>query len=86
MLTSTFVACFALFSDLNSPFSGSYSIATSADQLRTIRTTLNASARQEEREAEKSVKEHVTVETQQTLTQQVKNITMSGTGTNGSDE
>jgi hypothetical protein len=86
MLTSTFVACFALFSDLNSPFSGSYSIATSADQLRTIRITLNASARQEEREAEKNGKEHVTVETQRTFSRQVKNITTSGTGTNGSEE
>lgn len=53
MLTSTFVACFALFSDLGTPFSGSYSIATSAGQLRTILMTLHASAQQETREIEK---------------------------------
>ena len=88
MLTSTFVACFALFSDLNSPFSGSYSIAASADQLRTIRMTLNASAQQDERELDKKASQHASVESRQTVIsskQEVNNNdTLSVSNSNGS--
>lgn len=62
MLTSTFVACFVLFSDLGSPFSGSYSIAASADQLRTILMTLHASTQQDDRENEIKSGVHITNE------------------------
>jgi len=44
MLTATFVACFAVFLDLRSPFAGSYEILASVDQLYIIRLTLQASA------------------------------------------
>lgn len=74
MLTSTFVACFALFSDLNSPFLGSYSIASNAEQLRTIRMTLNASAQQEERETDKQAQEHGSVDSPQTATLSKQNL------------
>lgn len=43
MLVGTFVACFAVFRDLRSPFSGSYQISASVDQLHTIKMTLQAS-------------------------------------------
>lgn len=88
MLTSTFVACFALFSDLNTPFSGSYSIRASADQLRTIRMTLNASAQQEEREADKKAEEHATNESQRTVVPSKEvnnNSTVSVSNTKGND-
>jgi hypothetical protein len=43
MMVGTFVACFAVFWDLQNPFSGSYQISPSVDQLHTIRLTLQAS-------------------------------------------
>ena len=43
MLTGTFVACFAVFTDLLSPFSGSYRVSDSVDQLHIIKWTLQAS-------------------------------------------
>jgi Protein of unknown function (DUF4239) len=43
MLVGTFVACFAVFIDLRAPFSGSYQISASVDQLHTIKLTLQAS-------------------------------------------
>lgn len=43
MLVGTFVACFAVFRDLRNPFSGSYQISASVDQLHTIKMTLQAS-------------------------------------------
>ena len=43
MMVGTFVACFSVFLDLRSPFSGSYQISASVDQLHTIRLTLQAS-------------------------------------------
>lgn len=48
MLTSTFVACFAVFADMRTLFSGSYQILPCVDQLYIIRLTLQASARMEE--------------------------------------
>jgi len=46
MLVGTFVACFTVFYDLRSPFSGSYQISASVDQLYTVRLALQASAKQ----------------------------------------
>lgn len=43
MLVGTFVACFAVVVDLRAPFSGSYQISASVDQLHTIKLTLQAS-------------------------------------------
>jgi Protein of unknown function (DUF4239) len=43
MLVGTFVACFTVFFDLLSPFSGSYQISASVGQLHTIKLTLQAS-------------------------------------------
>jgi Protein of unknown function (DUF4239) len=43
MLVGTFVACFAVFIDLCTPFSGSYQISASVDQLHMIKLTLQAS-------------------------------------------
>lgn len=43
MMVGTFVACFAVFHDLRNPFSGSYQISPSVDQLQTIKLTLQAS-------------------------------------------
>ena len=43
MLVSTFTACFVVFYDLRSPFSGSYQISASVDQLYTILMALKAS-------------------------------------------
>ena len=43
MLMGTFVACFAVFADLRAPFSGSYQVSDSVDQLHTIKWTLQAS-------------------------------------------
>jgi uncharacterized membrane protein len=43
MMVGTFVACFAVFWDLQNPFSGSYQISPSVDQLHTIKLTLQAS-------------------------------------------
>ena len=48
MLTSTFVACFAVFSDMRTLFSGSYQILPCVDQLYIIRLTLQASAQMDE--------------------------------------
>jgi Protein of unknown function (DUF4239) len=44
MLVGTFVACFAVVVDLRTPFSGSYQISASVDQLLTIKLTLQASS------------------------------------------
>lgn len=44
MLVGTFVACFAVVMDLRTPFSGSYQISASVDQLLTIKLTLQASS------------------------------------------
>lgn len=43
MLVGTFVACFAVFIDLRAPFSGSYQVSSSVDQLHMIKRTLQAS-------------------------------------------
>jgi Protein of unknown function (DUF4239) len=43
MLVGTFVACFAVVLDLRTPFTGSYQISASVDQLHTIKLTLQAS-------------------------------------------
>lgn len=43
MLVGTFTACFTVFIDLLSPFSGSYQISASVGQLHTIKLTLQAS-------------------------------------------
>lgn len=43
MMLGTFVSCFAVLSDLRSPFSGSYQISESVYQLHTIKMTLQAS-------------------------------------------
>lgn len=42
MLVGTFVACFTVFYDLRYPFSGSYQISASVDQLYTVRMALQA--------------------------------------------
>ena len=44
MLVGTFVACFAVVLDLRTPFTGSYQISASVDQLHTIKLTLQASS------------------------------------------
>jgi Protein of unknown function (DUF4239) len=43
MLVGTFVACFAVVIDLRTPFTGSYQISASVDQLHIIKLTLQAS-------------------------------------------
>jgi Protein of unknown function (DUF4239) len=44
MLVGTFVACFAVVLDLRTPFTGTYQISASVDQLHTIKLTLQASS------------------------------------------
>jgi hypothetical protein len=48
MLTSTFAFCFAVFSDLRTPFCGSYQILAVVDQLYLIRLTLQASVQMDQ--------------------------------------
>jgi hypothetical protein len=45
MLAGTFTACFTVFYDLRSPFSGSYQISASVDQLFFLRASLKESVR-----------------------------------------
>ena len=54
MLTGTFVACFAVFVDLRAPFSGSYQVSDSVDQLHTIKWTLQASRVMAQRKKEEA--------------------------------
>jgi Protein of unknown function (DUF4239) len=61
MLCGTFVACFAVFVELRAPFSGSYQISASVDQLHTIKLTLQASrmiTEQNKRTEERKKLEH----------------------------
>lgn len=54
MLSGTFVACFAVFLDLRAPFSGSYQVSDSVDQLHTIKWTLQASRVMSEKKREQA--------------------------------
>jgi len=56
MLSGTFVACFAVFADLRAPFSGSYQVSDSVDQLHTIKWTLQASRIMSEKKKEEATK------------------------------